>query len=202
MKLIDLLVQELPKRGGWPVGAEACAQDDDGDVCFYSSAGVHRVDGRAVWTIPSSVNCKLVKRRIFMDVADDRHSSIISRIKYEAALAASQQPAWNGVGLPPVGLQIEYTCNKFSEHNQAILEGYWYIGTVIAYYEGFVWTSDNGIRPLHNTKFRPIRTEAERKREEAIKEIIDCSAVLLEPTAGLIYDAIAAGKIPGVKLSD
>ena len=24
MKLIDLLVQELPKRGGWPEGAEYC----------------------------------------------------------------------------------------------------------------------------------------------------------------------------------
>lgn len=35
MKLIDILVQELPKRGGWPVNAEYCSQWDSGCVIFY-----------------------------------------------------------------------------------------------------------------------------------------------------------------------
>lgn len=30
MKLIDLLVQELPKRGGWPDGVTRIVQDFDG----------------------------------------------------------------------------------------------------------------------------------------------------------------------------
>lgn len=34
MKLIDLLVQELPKRGGWPEGVDSIYQDHDGgDFC-------------------------------------------------------------------------------------------------------------------------------------------------------------------------
>lgn len=34
MKLIDILVEELPKRGGWPKSAENATQDEDGEVCF------------------------------------------------------------------------------------------------------------------------------------------------------------------------
>lgn len=32
MKLIDLLVQELPKRGGWPDGVSRIHQDHDGEI--------------------------------------------------------------------------------------------------------------------------------------------------------------------------
>jgi len=32
MKLIDILVQELPKRGGWPEGAEIISMHADGVV--------------------------------------------------------------------------------------------------------------------------------------------------------------------------
>ena len=33
MKLIDILVEELPKRGGWPDGVVCFAQDVDGFFC-------------------------------------------------------------------------------------------------------------------------------------------------------------------------
>jgi hypothetical protein len=51
-------------------------------------------------------------------------------------------------------------------------------------------------------KFRPLRTEAEKAREAACRAI---SHILDEDrnfqfNAKKIYDAIAAGKIPGVKL--
>lgn len=118
------------------------------------------------------------------------------------AYRLSESEKWNGEGLPPVGEVIEYSCIFFNPNRPAIEKGQWYKGTVIAYYDDCVWTSDNGIRPLDNTQFRPIRTEAERKREEAIEQMMACSAVLVESTAGLLYDAIAAGKIPGIKLAD
>lgn len=41
MKLIDLLVQELPKRGGWPEGAESVVQDaDDSEFYFFTGGSV------------------------------------------------------------------------------------------------------------------------------------------------------------------
>lgn len=34
MTLLELLVQELPKRGGWPGNALVARQDDDCEICF------------------------------------------------------------------------------------------------------------------------------------------------------------------------
>ena len=40
MKLIDLLVQELPKRGGWPEGAvECCRHYGTNSIDFYDETG-------------------------------------------------------------------------------------------------------------------------------------------------------------------
>ena len=33
MTLLELLRQELPKRGGWPEGALSITQDNDGSLC-------------------------------------------------------------------------------------------------------------------------------------------------------------------------
>ena len=41
MKLIDLLVQELPKRGGWPRDALSITQDDDGSLCVWDTNDPH-----------------------------------------------------------------------------------------------------------------------------------------------------------------
>ncbi len=51
--------------------------------------------------------------------------------------------------------------------------------------------------------FRPLQTKADKKRDEVINEI---ASMIKRGTfyedADRIYDAIAAGKIPGVKLED
>lgn len=88
MKLIDLLVQELPKRGGWPDGAEIAVQDADSQICFSSHGDVYankcQTDwyggdwGDGDWSNP------------FIDtIADDRNECIVTRNQYESALAAS-----------------------------------------------------------------------------------------------------------------
>ncbi|KMK18933.1 hypothetical protein ABW09_05980, partial [Pluralibacter gergoviae] len=51
-----------------------------------------------------------------------------------------------------------------------------------------------------NVTFRPIRSEEERKRDEAIKRL---AKIIAEPdthNASIIYKAIAAGEIPHVKI--
>ncbi len=104
---------------------------------------------------------------------------------------------WNGEGLPPVGCECElYDCEEWSPVKIK------YIG------EKYVVTDrkDLGYEVVYclaekPDRFRPIRTEAERKRDEACKAMtdrIDMDSYL----AGIIYDDIAAGKIPGVRLED
>lgn len=78
MKLIDLLVKELPKRGGWPEFASICWCDPDGEIRFDND------DARDFY--PSTD---------FVD-GDDLACSIgnasngITEAQYESALAASK----------------------------------------------------------------------------------------------------------------
>lgn len=199
MKLIDLLVQHLGSNGGWPIGAAVCAQDNDGEVCFYENSLIRRGGNYLVWLISSPNENRVVKRRIFMSQAEDMTESIINREQYESALAASKQTAWSGEGLPPVGLACEWLAS--GDHD-------WMEVKVLAYHEDEVW-----LQPLNGAQsftvgnpddFRPIRTEAERKREEFAHA---CIAIdnNTNPSNSMeffcsIYDAIAAGKIPGIRL--
>lgn len=178
MKLIDILLQELPRRGGWPSGSMRCMQTeglyvtfpDIGDHCDFIAK--YMADGNRV------VTCE----------------------EYKEALSASQKSEWNGEGLPPVGCRIEYTCTQPDIGHPAIETGKWYSGTVIAYYDGAVWTSDNGIRQLRNTTFRPIRSDADRKRDAAVSAMLNAQSYGGQDVYCDIYDAIAAGKIPGIRI--
>lgn len=210
MKLIDLLVQELPKRGGWPDGAEIAVQDADSQICFSSHSDVYankeQTDwyggdwGDGYWNNP------------FIDIiADDRHECIVSRKQYESALASSQKPAWNGGGVPPVGCECEYLDSngkwypvtiKYASDQLVVISG---ITKILGVEQGTEIAKDIVI---DKPQFRPLRTEAERKRDEAIEAIDWYMPECIPDTpnefyhAKKIYDAIAAGKIPGVKLED
>lgn len=202
MKLIDLLVQELPKRGGWPVGAAICERYlHKGNIDFYDEEGNWPEDcgkkygyGFASAIIQHKEPCA------------SPTTEVVTREQYEAALAASQQPAWNGEGLPPVGVTCEHcpggttqtewevvTVLGISERPGGVFIDYW-----LRKEDGSSYIIGNPYR------FRPMRTEAERKREE-VSKIIE-SIFYTEVTDGNylrgmgVYDAIAAGKIAGVKL--
>lgn len=91
MKLIDILVQELPKRGGWPEKASQCAQDSgafDFRVCFYTSGRIR--NNGSQFMIPERSEVKWVHRdlKITGHEASDQATAIITREQYEAALAA------------------------------------------------------------------------------------------------------------------
>lgn len=193
MKLIDLLVRELPKRGGWPSWAfEACNQDV-GRVMFYNSEG--GVDGDS-----PEIKIEINKNQLTKEE--------VTREQYEAVLAASQQTAWNGAGLPPVGCICEALApsrqgEPWTWQRVKVVES----GIDGAEKECLVYNIET-TRPSWVDEFRPIPTEAECKREEIAQQMCNLFGNGIEinekegyGTAWLdVYDAIAAGKIPGVKL--
>ena len=115
--------------------------------------------------------------------------------------------AWDGEGLPTVGCECEW-----QDKNTKL-----WIPVVIAYSSEWV-TVVRELKPLkvgdaveccinnfgeeERLHFRPIRSEADNKRDAAISAI-DAACLLIRDaskTAEAIYDAIAAGDIPGVKI--
>lgn len=107
-------------------------------------------------------------------------------------------PEWNGDGLPPVGIECE-----------VLHESSWIPCVIVSHYDGFAfaWNYDKRITITVNEikssdAFRPLRTEAERKREEAVASMINIKDGFKDDDTyyHAIYDAIAAGKIPGIKL--
>ncbi|EPT7010016.1 hypothetical protein ACVR20_001516 [Cronobacter sakazakii] len=195
MKLIDLLVQELPKRGGWPDGVAAMAQDFDGDVQNYAdtidiklgtyASGSSRIHG--------SYSLRKIK------AAEDRGNSFVTREQYEAAIAAAQQPVWDGEGLPPVGCECE---------GRFILGGKWFFFRCVAVDCGiaFGWAGKDAVTLDEGSyEFRPIPSEADKKRDEAVEALHDeyFSHAPIDKVRDVLYalyDAIAAGKIPHIRI--
>lgn len=200
MKLIDLLVQELPKRGGWPNDALSITQDNDGSLCVWDTNDPH-YDGFSWKHHTGNSLMYFWHGEWAMPLASDHKESIVTYWQYKAALAASKKPAWNGEGVPPVGCECE--SKQFSQVDWAKFK-------VVAVCDGHVFGFwGNGVSTALDSKmweFRPLQSEAERKRDAAIEAIDWFMPECIPDTpnefyhAKKIYDAIAAGKIPGVKL--
>lgn len=97
---------------------------------------------------------------------------------------------WNGEGLPPAGCVCErsWAGDKWLQC-KIIFTGDEIVLVKLATREAAYQLSD--------VRFRPIRSEAERKRSDIIDALTNFT---LRGDATDIYDAIAAGKIPGIKL--
>lgn len=116
-----------------------------------------------------------------------------------------EQQAWSGEGLPPVGTECELKfehCSEWERYNiLCIGKRRVFVSQVTRSGEIF-----EGVVSLAGVMFRPIRTEAERKREEILKElrshVTNFNKTDVLHAIEEVYDAIAAGKIPGVKLED
>lgn len=201
MKLIDLLVKELPKLGGWPDGAEYARVSHFG-------VGKILVDFRFPDAYGELSYCIGVIARNLIDTGTDVDYHMIRRDSYESALSASKKPTWNGEGLPPVGCECEYLDNngewypvtiKYASAQLVVISG---ITKILGVEQGTEIAKDIVI---DKPQFRPLRTEAERKREAAIEAMqreADDGDNWVYSEYEIIYDAIAAGKIPGVKLDD
>lgn len=288
MKLIDILVEELPKRGGWPDGANYChsmyeniyfsvnkpepapngrLNSKDGDLevnqpllckVFASGAGVEEVtreqyeaalaakndgwiewgggkcpvekgtlidvkwrDGKIDTEIPAKIRCPSRDRQAIiwhhagheLDIIAYRLHKPQEEVQAEAddeadlneCIGQDAAPVWNGEGLPPVGCGCEYSLNGGKTWWKCKID--YIVGT-----QGVVMLCDTfeGVQYVQFSsygnalKFRPIRSEAERKRDAAKNAIAELcrSSASNGHSADLIYDAIAAGEIPGVKLED
>lgn len=90
MKLIDLLVQELPKRGGFPEGANECVQDSDGTVKFFDSGSLSFSGYGWSGSARGKFYCKQEDKIMDLDLSCDHSSSIVTREQYEAALSSSE----------------------------------------------------------------------------------------------------------------
>lgn len=207
MKLIDLLVQELPKRGGWPDGALSITQDDDGSLCVWDTNDPH-YDGFS-WKHHTGNSLVYYWHGIEgVPLSCDHRESIVTYWQYKAALAASQKPAWNGEGVPPVGCECEYSLDAGRTWWKCKID--YIVGT-----QGVVMLCDTfeGVQYVKfssyggTLKFRPIRAEADKKRERICDAIYGALTKAerqhnRSDEAEAVYEAIAAGKIPGVKLED
>ncbi|ELQ6160116.1 hypothetical protein R2281_003883 [Cronobacter dublinensis] len=208
MKLIDLLVQELPKRDGWPDGAACAVQDLTKQICF--SSAMEGIQFRnEMWRDGKWQGAWL--NSYVDELAEDYATAIINREQYEAALSAAQQPVWDGEGLPPVGCECEAIYGRDA----------WFKVKIIAHDSGRVigrWLegdrNDDLLDYSHQESFRPIRSEADKKRAEGVIALsrVDPSVApfeygakhsdgsLIGPFWYELYDAIAAGKIPHIRI--
>ena len=189
MKLIDLLVQELPKRGGWPEGVNEIGQDYDGELMFYGRGNV-----RTGIYLPLSYD----HRDIYC-----RNGDKVTKDRYESALAASQNSSWNGEGLPQVGCECECHVDECVIH--CIVVGYDFDGKAVVMRN--VPARKYFSIHANSGRIKLLRTEAERKRDAALDAIYGAIASAKREhnrsdEADEVYKAIAAGKIPGVKLDD
>ncbi|EOC5807403.1 hypothetical protein ACI49Z_003426 [Cronobacter turicensis] len=225
MKLIDLLVQELPKRGGWPECCHALVQGSNGAV--YLAGG-----GMPLWKFY---------------LAEDWELEEVTREQYEAALAASQRcvhewipsegrtssgvlcrkcgdydgpgedekmkesnsQVWDGEGLPPVGCECEA---KYRDATNA--EWFFFRCVGVDCGVAFGWAGKEAVTLGKGSyEFRTIRSEADKKRAAVVtafakaggdvnfeygRKTID--GELSSPGWYKLYDKIAAGEIAGIRI--
>lgn len=172
MTLLEILLKELPGKGGWPCSVGSVEQDYDGGI-YDDSSGY-----RSGFT---------------MSLAEDWLNGMVIREQYEAALVESKKVAWSGEGIPPVGCgcEIKRVADWMPVSIKYISGSYTIFKTI---------GGTEGCYETHSLQFRPIRSEEERKRDEAIKKL---ARVMAEPdthNAKIVYQAIAAGDIPHVKI--
>lgn len=190
MKLIDLLVQELPKRGGWPEGIKRLNQGYDGEIEGY------RDDGDS-YGLPGKLKLPLTENHRFeCQFVYECQADFVTREQYEAAISESRQPEWNG-GIPPVSTECEiFDCEKWLPVRIK------YVGDYLVVVKELDGSLSERVFHIakHPDKFRPTLTEEERKREEADAALKELKPQLVGHLAGILYDQIAAGKIPHITL--
>jgi hypothetical protein len=197
MKLIDILVRDLHKFGGWPDGAVECHRFvDEANIDFYDEKD--NWDGDCYLKYGAEFAREAVIKR---DPDSGIRSESVTREQYEAALSASKI-AWDGEGLPPPGVEFEYLRGNFGAD-----KGRWVKCTMKYAGEKYciVHLDDEGESWLKHegTQIRPILSEADRKKEAALSQI--ANAIIGDvPDTGMataamyakrIYDAIKSGKI-------
>ncbi|MWF13649.1 hypothetical protein [Escherichia coli] len=198
MKLIDLLVRDLHKFGGWPDGAAECHRFvDEANIDFYDKGGN--------WPEDSFLKYGSFAQEAVRERKSACESESVTHEQYEVALAAAQ-PQWDGEGLPPVGCECEYQDSNTRK---------WYPVTIKYISDQLVVISgvSNILGEKQNAEiakdiicdkpqFRPIRSEADKKRDEIMsaidKALRECPHKDAVPEA--LLEAIESGNIPHIRI--
>ena len=106
MRLLELLVKELPHRGGWPEEAKIMSQDAAGLINAHRNERlVFLID--QFWTGTSKNDACKNFSPFYLKKATDWNTNTVTREQYEAALAASKAVAghngwiqWSGGECP------------------------------------------------------------------------------------------------------
>ncbi|HCD7173161.1 TPA: hypothetical protein NDY72_000292 [Enterobacter cloacae] len=193
MKLINYLLSESKKGWEWPSNVvKAVVMEGSRVVHFYFD-----------YACPPSLSETLISLHPFTS------AEVVTSQQYKAALVASK-PEWDGEGLPLVGAEVQCICNQFpSEGQEKLLGKILYSGeyTILHTYK----TNEQHHVPVESVlmtkhwSITPIRSQADKKRDEAVESI---KAMLMydygdDPRlndAVILYDAIAAGKIPHIRI--
>ncbi|HAW3351338.1 TPA: hypothetical protein ACGSHR_002930 [Escherichia coli] len=178
MRLIDFLVQELPRLGGW--------KDRDIQVVIDKTSVIVNIKGDEA--------AGLIGSRIL---------EIITREQYEAALAASKKVEWDGSFPPPVGIECQA---KYREAVNA--ECFFFRCVGVDCGVAFGWAGKDAVTLGKGSyEFRPIRSESDKKRDavaEALIRFLDTKTNIdnvftIKDVSGF-FDYISAGEIPHIRI--
>ncbi|MBU9829827.1 hypothetical protein J1779_07770 [Rahnella sp. FC061912-K] len=103
------------------------------------------------------------------------------------------EPVWDGEGLPPVGCECEFTSYAAGDVWHAGVVRYLSEHTIVIEFTDMLNGKAESISHPRTMKFRPLRSPEDVARDEF-------GAAVAGVRMSELYDAIAAGKIPGVKL--
>lgn len=156
MKLVDILARELKVC---PEGVESLSQSFGGMV-FYVSSEVQ------------------VKTMFRAEISEDWRESAVTRAQWQAAadaLKAESSPAWVGVGLPPIGIDVEVFAgyshprfDRFIGHKVHIVAHDVINGVPVAVFRMPVDgdDTDQDYHAMVAGSFRPIRTPEQIAAED------------------------------------
>ena len=197
MKLKELLVQELPKRGGYPSGATQCVQDRDGKIKFFDSRDLSCDEGYWSGTPRGKFYCMPDHHIYGLRICEDHYSSVFTIDQYEAALAVSQKAEWDGNYPIKSGTDVEVHFDGDDCRVWTVFRVEYMRGDVVVLHD---YRSDD-VDAFSNQRlnFRPIRSEADKKREEAIDAMLSVfgsnAATGTATELKAIYGAIKSGQI-------
>lgn len=185
-----------------------------GEVSYHAKANVGAYDGGSnnewsanLWDAPAGRPGRIIAYRLhqLQEVTEDDGEADLNE-----CIGQDVATAWSGDGLPPAGCQCEY---QYKVHGSewCPLECVAVDGKAV-----FGWSNNTPVALQSNThNFRPLSSEVDKKREEAIMSLAKAGGAapfkygeklsdgqLLGSMWYELYDAIAAGKVRGVKLED
>lgn len=167
MTLLELLRQELPKRGGWPEGAVGVVQDKDDTEFYFFIGRAPKFDGKSWWFNDDNVDNKWIYHNYKNPLASDHATAIVTREQYEAT-------GWDGIGLPPVGVECEWQNKNTGQwHPVKIVYASEWVTVIREINEekgdDLVEIAIENYGDDARLKFRPLRTEAERAIDEMVR---------------------------------